>query len=117
MDKFIDETLDESDKFPVEFEDNPFYDLELSTMNYISFSVADSPFVKAEISKYYPEAIVLNGQGQILTHIVPSELLESGFVVPGYQNPFPGLKYRNNFRDEKIRINDDRKIELFLDEF
>jgi hypothetical protein len=52
-----------------------------------------------------------------LTHIVPSELLDQGFVMPGYSNPFPGLKYRNNFRDEKIRINDDRKIELFLDEF
>lgn len=63
MDKFIDETLDETDKFPVEFEDNPFYELELSTMNYISFSVADNPFMKAEVSKYYPEAIVLNEQG------------------------------------------------------
>jgi hypothetical protein len=48
---------------------------------------------------------------------MPSELLEDGFVMPGFSNPFPGLRYRSNFRDEKIRVNDDRKIELILDDF
>lgn len=38
-------------------------------------------------------------------------------MAPGFENPFPNLRYRSNFRDEKIRVNDDRKIEFVLDEF
>ncbi len=34
-----------------------------------------------------------------------------------HSNIFPSLKYRTGFRDEKLRINDDRKIEMILDEF
>jgi len=91
--------------------------LELSQISYVSFAVADNPFFKNEIAKYYPEAIVLNQQGEILTYIQPFEFNEEGFVASGFENPFANLRYRSNFRDEKIRVNDDRKIELVLDEF
>ncbi len=117
LDKFIDDTLDESDKCPIDFEANHFYDLELNQISNVSFSVADNPFFKNEIAKYYPEAIVLNQQGEILTYIQPFEFNEDGFVAEGFDNPFSSLRYRSNFRDEKIRVNDDRKIELVLDEF
>ena len=30
---------------------------------------------------------------------------------------FKSLKSRSNFRDDKIRVNDDRKIEMVLSEF
>jgi hypothetical protein len=30
---------------------------------------------------------------------------------------YPSFKSRSNFRDEKTKINDDRKIEMALDEF
>lgn len=91
--------------------------MELSQISYVSFAVADNPFFKNEIAKYYPEAIVLNQQGEILTYIQPFEFNEEGFVASGFENPFANLRYRSNFRDEKIRVNDDRKIELVLDEF
>ena len=117
LDKFIDDTLEESESYPVEFQDNHFYDVELNSISNVSFAVADNPFFKNEIAKYYPEAIVLNAQGEILTYIQPFEFNEDGFVAQGFENPFPGLRYRSNFRDDKIRVNDDRKIELVLDEF
>ena len=60
LDKFIDDTLEESESYPVEFYDNHFYDLELNSISNVSFAVADNPFFKNEIAKYYPEAIVLN---------------------------------------------------------
>jgi len=44
----------------VEFPENHFYELELSQISCVSFAVADNPFFKNEIAKYYPEAIVLN---------------------------------------------------------
>ena len=30
---------------------------------------------------------------------------------------FPGCKSRSNFRDDKIRINDDRKVEFKMQDF
>jgi hypothetical protein len=53
----------------------------LNSISNVSFAVADNPFFKNEIAKYYPEAIVLNAQGDILAYIQPSELNEDGFVA------------------------------------
>ena len=63
---YIDETLDENEQYPVVFEKNEFYDLELNAIKHIAFSVADSPFQKTDPEKYYPEAIVVNRFGEIL---------------------------------------------------
>jgi len=69
LDKFIDDALDEGERCPIEFPENHFYELELNQISYASFAVADNPFFKNEIAKYYPEAIVLNQQGDIITYI------------------------------------------------
>jgi len=60
LDRFVDESLEEGERCPVEFPENHFYELELSQISCVSFAVADNPFFKNEIAKYYPEAIVLN---------------------------------------------------------
>jgi len=117
LDRFIDDALEEGEVCPIEFPENHFYELELNQISYVSFAVADNPFFKNEISKYYPEAIVLNQQGDIITHIQPFEFNDGSFVAAGFENPFENLRYRSNFRDDKIRVNDDRKIEFVLDEF
>ena len=41
---YIDETLEENEPYPIVFEKNEFYDLELNAIKHIAFSVADSPF-------------------------------------------------------------------------
>ena len=66
LEKFIDETLEEGEHNPVQYDENTNYELELNGIKHISFAVANNPFFKLEIEKYYPEAIVINPEGEIL---------------------------------------------------
>lgn len=112
IEKFVDETLEEGEHNPVAYEDNEYKETVLNDMNHISFAVANNPFYKIDTEKYYPEAVVMNKEGQMLARLSckeePSE---------DAQAMFPSLKDMSNFRDDKIRINDDRKICMNLDEF
>ena len=69
LQQFIDETLTGEESYPVVFGSNPFYDLELNSINHIGFSVADNPFFKMLNEKYYPEVVVINGEGAILARL------------------------------------------------
>jgi hypothetical protein len=44
-------------------------------------------------------------------------LAQLGGQVEKSHEMFKSLKSRSNFRDDKIRVNDDRKIEMVLSEF
>jgi len=65
------ETLQEDETNPVVFEDMPFFTLELTSLNRISFSVADDPFYKSLRGKYYPELVLFNIKGKVLATINP----------------------------------------------
>lgn len=69
LQQFLDEALTKDESYPVVFGSNPYYDLEMNSINHIGFSVADNPFFKMINEKYYPEAIVINEQGVILARI------------------------------------------------
>jgi hypothetical protein len=88
------------------------FELGLGTMNNISLAVADNPFDKLEVAKYYPEVIVVSGEGNIVTRISPTN-------GDDFYEAFPSLKYEcgQGMRDDKLKINDDRKIKMKLDEF
>lgn len=108
LDRFIEEQLDEGEHNPVTYEDNEYYDLELQGINHVSFAVANNPFFKVDTEKYFPQAMVVNAEGEILAKLGGNEVCE---------HSFKSLAARANFRDDKIRVNDDRKIEMQLDEF
>lgn len=81
--------------------------MELAQLERLSFSVADNPFFRADVAKYYPECHVVNGEtGQVLATISPGEKSNSAFS---------SLQFLDNFRDEKLKINDDRKIKFELE--
>lgn len=44
-------------------------------------------------------------------------MAQLGGQVEKSHEMFKSLKSRSNFRDDKIRVNDDRKIEMVLSEF
>lgn len=50
----------ESAKFPIEFKSNGFFELELLALERIAFAVADNPFFRGDVSKYYPECHLVN---------------------------------------------------------
>lgn len=60
VERLENEELEEGEKNPIIYEDMPFFTCELTSLNRISFAVADDPFYKSIRSKYYPECIVLN---------------------------------------------------------
>ena len=63
LENYVDESLEEGEKYPVVYEKNNFYELELNQVDNVAFGVADNPFFKMQIDKYYPEALVLNKDG------------------------------------------------------
>jgi hypothetical protein len=102
--KMIGEELEEGDKNPVVYEDMPYHNFSLSGMNRICFSTADDPFYKATVSKYYPECVVFDANGEILGRVNPMNQKNDEFQ----------MTYCEDFRDSALKINDDRKIQIHL---
>jgi hypothetical protein len=82
----------------------PFFTCELTNLNRISFAVADDPFYKSIKSKYYPEIVVMNIKGKVLTKISPNHRKHEKY----------GLEYFEDFREPQLKINDDRKVRMVL---
>ena len=93
---------------PITFGTNPFYELELFNLQRISFAVSDNPFMKTDTSRFYPEIHIVSGKGELLSTIGPEKRQD---------NRFSASEYCENFRDDKLKINDDRKVKLTLGDF
>lgn len=50
---------------------NPFYELELKSLHRLSFAVADNPFMKTDVTRYYPEIHIIAADGTICASIGP----------------------------------------------
>ena len=101
LEKLIEEQLEDTERWPVIMSPSHNVELELRQIESLSFGVADNPFFKLEPEKYYPEAIILSDDGEILAHINNTQTQCAAF---------PSLHYKQKFRDDRMRINDDRKI-------
>lgn len=75
-------------------------------MSRLAFATADDPFYKSTVSRYYPEAIVFDKAGNIITRIGPN-------------NPKGdhAINYFEDFRDKALKINDDRKIQIQINQY
>lgn len=109
IDKVENEQLDpEGEVYPFQFAKNDMYELELKDLQRLSFAVADNPFIKADVEKFYPEIHVISGDGEVLATINPTN---KNF------DQFGASMFCDNFRDDKLKINDDRKVKLTLSDF
>lgn len=75
-------------------------------MQRIAFSVADDPFLKNELQKYHPHMYVFNENGDVISEV----------SADNRRDPEHGIEYVEDFRDAKVKINDDRKIKITLPE-
>jgi len=99
------EELDEGETNPVVYETMPYFHCELSQgINRIAFSTADDPFYKTTTPKYYPEAVVVNSEGNIMAKINPDMRQSQEFA----------MVYQDDIRDPVLKINDDRKVQIQL---
>ena len=110
FDQYIEAISKEEDDVtdPVVYGKNPFYELELKSLHRLAFAVADNPFMKTDTAKYYPEVHVVLQDGTVMTTISPSNRSDSNFGTSVYVE---------NFRDDHLKINDDRKVRLTLSDF
>lgn len=76
----------------------------MTTLNRISFAVADDPFYKADRCKYYPECVVVSGKGKILVRINPWNRDSEKY----------GIEYLEDIREPQLKLNDDRKVRFAL---
>ena len=72
VEKMAKDELTPEDENPIKYEDNPYHTFEMGNMSALSFSTADDPFYKAPVSKYFPEAIVLDSYGEIIARVGPN---------------------------------------------
>ena len=93
---------------PIEYGPSPFQELELKSMNYLSFAVADNPFMKTDTAKYYPELHVIQPDGSVIASLSPSTKTDARY---------PQSLFVDNFRDDHLKINDDRKVKMTLSDF
>mmetsp|Transcript_27577 Transcript_27577/g.34233 ORF Transcript_27577/g.34233 Transcript_27577/m.34233 type:complete len:282 (+) Transcript_27577:761-1606(+) len=99
---------DEEVTDPIVYGLNPFYELELKSLHRLAFAVADNPFMKTDMAKYYPEVHVIHADGKVDSSIGPNKRSD-----PSYGSSV----YVESFRDDRLKINDDRKVKLTLSDF
>lgn len=66
IDKYVEDTLDDGEHNPITYGENQNQELYLHGIDHISFAVANNPFFKLEIEKYYPTAVIVNKDGKIM---------------------------------------------------
>jgi len=90
---------------PIVYDNMKDFHCELTGgINRIAFSTADDPFFKTTTPKYYPEAIVVGPEGNVLARINPNERSSNEF----------SMTYSDDIRDPVLKINDDRKVQILL---
>ena len=104
VERMENEELEENETNPIVYENMPYFTLELTNLNRIAFAVADDPFYKSLRSKYYPECLVINIKGKVLTKINPWNTSSEKY----------GIEYFDDFREPKLKLNDDKKIRITL---
>lgn len=92
---------------PIVFEMMPLQHFELTNMAKISFSVADDPFIKSARGRFFPEVVVMNMKGVIKAKVNPNC---RKYVRQGKD----ALMFEEDFREPKLKINDDRRIQINL---
>lgn len=107
LERLQDDSLEDGE-VPIQYQDSPFKELGLGNITNLAFATADDPFTKAQVAKYYPEAVVVSGKGEVLARISPEQQTSA---------KFDGLRYLTGFRDDKLRINDDKKVKIDLTDF
>jgi hypothetical protein len=104
VERLENEELEEGETNPVVYEDMPYFTCEFTNIHRIAFAVADDPFYKAFRSKFYPECIVMDIKGKIKAKINPHHTKSEKY----------GLEYLEDFREPKLKLNDDKKIRITL---
>ena len=92
---------------PIVFENMPMFHFELTNLNSIAFQVADDPFFKSVRARYYPEVVVMNMSGKVKAKVNP---FSRKYIRKGRE----ALLFEDDFRESKLKINDDRRVQIFL---
>ena len=78
-------------------------------MSRIAFQVADDPFFKSARARFFPEVVVMNMKGEIKAVVNSSN---RKYVRNGQE----ALNFEEDFREPKLKINDDRKVDINLNQ-
>lgn len=107
IEKFKNEELEEHDINPIAYEESPYFQFQLEGINRICFSTADDPFYKLPFCKYFPECIVVDKKGNVISTINPTTRKDDAHQ----------MQFFDDFRDPALKINDDKKIQIGLGAF
>lgn len=104
LEKYKMEELEEGEQNPLRDEDSPYFSFMMQGLHRLCFSTADDPFYKLSVSKYYPECVVVDADGTVLSVVNPLCKKDDSYQI----------SYIDDFRDAVLKINDDKKITIGL---
>lgn len=64
--------------------------------------------MKTDTARYYPEVHIIDSEGSVLASIGPKNKQTS---------VFPASLYTEGFRDDNLKVNDDRKVKMTLSDY
>lgn len=105
LERLESETVEEGETNPVVYDDAIYPIYNISCFKKLAFATADNPFYKPERNKYYPEVVIADNDGTVVARMNPFSAKE---------NTEYGLSFFDDFRDSKLKMNDDKKIRLDL---
>lgn len=65
------ENLGEDEKYPIVYEDMPWFTCELTGLSRLSFAVADDPFFRTAKPRFYPMMLLIDSKSHIKTVVSP----------------------------------------------
>jgi len=97
--KIQNDELDDLPKCPIKQIYSDLVEFDISHVWQFAFATSDDPYYEKpqNLQKYFPEAVLFDDQGNVLTTL-------------NRQNPDKIGNYISDCRDNKIEINDDRKL-------
>lgn len=69
IERYKNEELEEGEQNPLRDQDSPFFSFVLDGMHRLCFSTADDPFYKVPVNKYFPECVLVDSDGTVLSRV------------------------------------------------
>lgn len=120
VEKIKNDELEEGEEsgtpYPIEKEDTTLKTIDISSITKLSLSTADDPFfnLPQEHKKYFPQMIVYDKEGDVLETVDESLVHHEEGGEVQIDTTINGSTFNPYCRDNKLKINDDRKATISL---
>ena len=97
--------LEEGQTNPIVEQESDYFTLDVTAMGKVSLATADDPYYLTQgVEKYIPQVVFLDKNGDVVETVDNTNKRSNTF----------GSEFMDDIRDNKLKINDDRKVVINL---